>query len=66
MPSVTAGYDNGAAMPSTLCTSRFSSIYTALVISLLVDIGMQVRAHGMSMVDFTYPAVRCHYQTLMD
>jgi len=42
MPSVTAGYDNGAAMPSTLCTSRFSSIYTALVISLLVDIGMQI------------------------
>jgi len=41
-PSVTAGYDNGAAMPSTFCTWGYSSIYTALVISLLVDIGMQI------------------------
>jgi len=40
--SVTAGYDNGAAFPSTFCTSGFSSLYTALVISLLVDIGCQI------------------------
>jgi len=40
--SVTAGYDNGAAFPSSFCTSGFSSLYTALVISLLVDIGCQI------------------------
>jgi len=40
--SVTAGYDNGSVFPSTFCTSGFSSLYTALVISLLVDIGCQM------------------------
>jgi len=41
-PSVMAGYDNGSAFPSTFCTSGFSSLYTAFVISLLADIGCQM------------------------
>jgi hypothetical protein len=41
-PSVTAGYDNGAAMPSAFCITAFPSIYTAFIISLLADIGMQI------------------------
>jgi hypothetical protein len=42
--SVTAGYDNGASFPSSFCTSGFTSVYTAFIISLLVDLGFQVRA----------------------
>jgi len=41
--SVTAGYDNGTSFPSAFCTSGFPSVYTALIISLLADIGFQVR-----------------------
>jgi len=40
--SVTAGYDNGSTFPSAFCTSGFSSVYTAFVISLLADIGFQI------------------------
>ena len=52
--SVTAGYDNGSSFPSAFCVATFPSIYTAFVISLLADLGFQVRVHGVAMVDFTY------------
>jgi hypothetical protein len=41
--SVTAGYDNGTSFPSGFCVSGFSSLYTAMIISLLADLGFQVR-----------------------
>jgi len=40
--SVTAGYDNGTSFPSAFCTSGFASLNTALIISLLVDVGFQI------------------------
>jgi hypothetical protein len=40
--SVTAGYDNGTSFPGAFCTSGFTSVYTAFIISLLADIGFQV------------------------
>lgn len=41
--SVTAGYDNDTSFPGAFCTSGFTSVYTAFIISLLADIGIQVR-----------------------
>jgi len=40
--SVTAGYDNGTSFPGAFCVATFPSIYTAFVISLLVDLGFQI------------------------
>lgn len=37
-----AAYDNGASIPSGFCTSGFSSLNTAFIGSLLVDLGFQV------------------------
>jgi len=39
MASVAAGYDNGISFPSAFCTLGLN---TALIISLLVDLGFQI------------------------
>jgi hypothetical protein len=39
--SVTAGVSNSGSLPSAFCTSGFSSLNTAFIISLLVDLACQ-------------------------
>ncbi|KAH9982761.1 hypothetical protein BGW80DRAFT_1264862 [Lactifluus volemus] len=43
VPSVTAGYGSGNA-PSAFCTAGFASLNTAFILSLLVDLVLQVRS----------------------
>ncbi|KAG7452174.1 uncharacterized protein BT62DRAFT_926390 [Guyanagaster necrorhizus] len=40
--SAAAGYSTSTSFPSTFCTSGFSSLYTAFIISLLIDLGFQM------------------------
>jgi len=40
--SAEAGYQTNAGFPSGFCAAGFSSIYSAFIVGLLVDIGFQV------------------------
>ncbi|KAK0481788.1 hypothetical protein IW261DRAFT_1472469 [Armillaria novae-zelandiae] len=40
--SAAAGYSTSTSFPSTFCSSGFSSLYTAFIISLLADLGCQM------------------------
>lgn len=37
-----AGFDTGRALPAGFCTAGFSSLNTAFIVGLLVDLGFQV------------------------
>jgi len=41
-PSVTAGYQTNTGFPTAFCASGFSSLNTAFIFSLLIDIGCQL------------------------
>lgn len=43
--SVADGYDNGASMPSGVCSAGFHSLYIAFVLCLLADFGFQFYAY---------------------
>ena len=61
--SVAAGYDNGSAFPSGFCSSSFESLSTAFIISLLVDLGFQVRALGAVLTSCRMMAQKMEYLT---
>ncbi|KAF8576053.1 hypothetical protein K439DRAFT_1655323 [Ramaria rubella] len=40
--SANAGYGNSSSFPDAICSAGFSSLYTAVIVSLLVDLGFQI------------------------
>lgn len=40
--SASAGYGNSSAFPDAICGPGFQSLFTAFIISLLVDLGFQM------------------------
>ncbi|CAO1633903.1 unnamed protein product [Parajaminaea phylloscopi] len=60
--SAEAGYGNGAAMPSGICSAGFHSLYIAFALSLIVDLGLQIYAYFLnwrfkSRIEHTYRQV---------
>lgn len=41
--SAEAGYDNSTSFPNAICGPGWGSLFTAFIVSLLVDLGFQVR-----------------------
>ena len=41
--SAEAGYDNSSGFPNAICGPGWHSLFTAFIVSLLVDLGFQVR-----------------------
>jgi len=41
--SAVAGYDNFSGFPNAICGPGWQSLFTAFIVSLLVDLGFQVR-----------------------
>jgi len=59
--SVAAGFDTGRALPAGFCTAGFSSLNTAFIVGLLVDLGFQMY---MMFLNWRFSKRLEHYQNM--
>jgi len=59
--SANAGYANTASFPDGICAPGFQSLYTAFIVSLLVDLGFQMY---MFFLNWRFTKRLEHYQSL--